>query len=144
MQAARSLPKSWPLAPLQITALLAWRQFGWRLYGKLGVDFREKGAATRMRKALQRNAFVTVLKINVMFLVRMLFSGKAGCCWGCALGKLIAVGVRNVQCCVPGAGGASCSLMCCTGTAGRPQCCAQLGRSLLLHCVPRMPLLCSR
>ncbi|PRW44254.1 3-phosphoshikimate 1-carboxyvinyltransferase isoform A [Chlorella sorokiniana] len=51
-----------------ITAVLAWRQFGWRLYGKLGVDFREKGAASRMRKALQRNAYVTVLKINVMFL----------------------------------------------------------------------------
>ncbi len=50
--------------------MLAWRQFGWRLYGKLGVDFREKGAASRMRKALQRNAYVTVLKINVMFLVR--------------------------------------------------------------------------
>lgn len=58
-----------PRSP-QITAVLAWRQFGWRLYGKLGVDFREKGAASRMRKALQRNAYVTVLKINVMFLVR--------------------------------------------------------------------------
>lgn len=89
-EAARSPPKSWTLAPLQITALLAWRQFGWRLYGKLGVDFREKGAATRMRKALQRNAFITVLKINVMFLVRMLCAGKAGCCWvlRCAMCRL--------------------------------------------------------
>lgn len=59
----------YPLCALQICAVLSWRQFGWRLYGKLGVDFREKGAASRMRKALQRNAYVTLLKLNVMLLV---------------------------------------------------------------------------
>lgn len=61
--------------------MLAWRQFGWRLYGKLGVDYREKGAAMRMRKALQRNAYVTLLKVNVMLLVRCgcMARWRAGC-----------------------------------------------------------------
>lgn len=54
-----------------VVAILAWREFGWRLYGKLGVDYREKGAATKMRHALQRNAYVTVLKITAMLLVVM-------------------------------------------------------------------------
>jgi hypothetical protein len=32
---------------MQIVAILAYREFGWRLYSKLGVDFREKGAADK-------------------------------------------------------------------------------------------------
>ncbi|KAL4428326.1 hypothetical protein ABPG75_002415 [Micractinium tetrahymenae] len=52
-------------------AVFAWREFGWRLYGKLGVDYREKGAAKKMRHALQRNAYVTILKITAMLLVVM-------------------------------------------------------------------------
>lgn len=39
-------PSAWP-RPLQVVAILAWREFGWRLYGKLGVDYREKGAAKK-------------------------------------------------------------------------------------------------
>ena len=31
----------------QFVAVLAYRQFGWRLYSKLGVDFREKGASQK-------------------------------------------------------------------------------------------------
>ena len=34
-------------ACLQFVAVLAYRQFGWRLYSKLGVDYREKGAAEK-------------------------------------------------------------------------------------------------
>lgn len=75
--------------------MLAWRQFGWRLYGKIGCDFREKGAASRMRKALQRNAFVTVLKINAMFLVRRLLRL---CCKQCGVQGLRVRGT----CCVCG------------------------------------------
>ena len=40
-------PSASACCPLQILAVLAYRQFGWRLYSKLGVDFREKGAAGR-------------------------------------------------------------------------------------------------
>lgn len=76
-----SAPPLLPCPSLQIFAVLSWRQFGWRLYCKLGVDFREKGAAGKMRKALQRNAFVTLLKINAMFLVRR--CARCGCCGLC-------------------------------------------------------------
>lgn len=67
---------------MQLFAALSWREFGWRLFGKLGVDFREKGAAVKMRRALQRNAYVTLLKINAMLLVRNGGSGPGGQrCW---------------------------------------------------------------
>lgn len=57
---------------------MAWRQFGWRLYGKLGVDYREKGAAAKMRKALQRNAYVTLLKVNAVLLVSLTAACRKG------------------------------------------------------------------
>ncbi|KAL4858866.1 Mitogen-activated protein kinase kinase kinase dlk-1 [Chlorella vulgaris] len=52
-----------------IVAGMAYREFGWRLYSKLGVDYREKGAADKMRVAILRNSYATLLKVTTMLLL---------------------------------------------------------------------------
>eukprot|EP00890_Picochlorum_soloecismus_P005201 jgi/Picsp_1/5682/NSC_03041-R1_protein kinase domain containing protein len=52
-----------------ITALISCRQFGWRLYSRLGVDFRRPDAKLVQRMALQANLFNTLIKLDFVFLV---------------------------------------------------------------------------
>ena len=49
--------------------MLASREFGWRLLGKLGVDARVRGSGRRLALALLRNAYTTVAKLDLMMLV---------------------------------------------------------------------------
>lgn len=54
---------------MQITALISCRQFGWRLYSRLGVDFRRPDAKLVQRMALLANLFNTLVKLDFVFLV---------------------------------------------------------------------------
>ena len=51
-------------------ALLTWRDFGWRLHSRLGVDFRRKGATQRRHVYSAQAVFVTLIKFDVMWEVR--------------------------------------------------------------------------
>ena len=51
----------------QLLALLTWRDFGWRLHSRLGVDFRRKGASERRRLHSAQAIFVTLVKFDVMW-----------------------------------------------------------------------------
>ena len=52
-------------------ALLTWRDFGWRLHSRLGVDFRRKGATQRRHVYSAQAVFVTLIKFDVMWEVRL-------------------------------------------------------------------------
>lgn len=52
-----------------LTSLLACRQFGWRLYSRLGIDYRQKGAARMQRLALVAHTFNAVVKLDFIFLI---------------------------------------------------------------------------
>lgn len=54
----------------QVLALLTWRDFGWRLHSRLGVDFRRKGATERRHVYSAQAVFVTLVKFDVMWEVR--------------------------------------------------------------------------
>jgi hypothetical protein len=47
--------------------LLTWRDFGWRLHSRLGVDFRRKGAIERRHVYSAQAVFVTLIKFDVMW-----------------------------------------------------------------------------
>lgn len=49
-------------------AALSYRQFGWRLLSKLGVDHRRQGSELRWRMVMWRNAYSTVVKLSLMML----------------------------------------------------------------------------
>lgn len=53
-----------------VLASLAYRQFGWRLYAKLGVDYRQRDAEGRARAGVLTNAFYALVKLDLMMLVR--------------------------------------------------------------------------
>ena len=53
-------------------ALLTWRDFGWRLHSRLGVDFRRKGAIKRRHVYSAQAVFVTLIKFDVMWEVRLM------------------------------------------------------------------------
>lgn len=50
-----------------MVALLTWRDFGWRLHSRLGVDFRRKGATERRHVYSAQAIFVTLVKFDVMW-----------------------------------------------------------------------------
>ena len=52
-----------------LAAGLACRQFGWRLYSRLGVDYRQKGADKLQRLALLAHSFNALVKLDFIFLV---------------------------------------------------------------------------
>ena len=54
----------------QVLAMLTWRDFGWRLHSRLGVDFRHRGAKERGRVYSAQAVFVTLIKFDVMWEVR--------------------------------------------------------------------------
>ena len=49
---------------------MSYRQFGWRLLSKLGVDYRKQGSEKRMLLAVVQNAYTTCVKLDVLLLVR--------------------------------------------------------------------------
>lgn len=51
---------------LQMLAFLSWRNFGWRLHSRLGVDFRKKGAEVRRRMYTYQDIYVTIFKLDFM------------------------------------------------------------------------------
>ena len=59
----------------QVLALVTWRDFGWRLHSRLGVDFRRKGATERRHVYSAQAVFVTLVKFDVMWEVRKLAGG---------------------------------------------------------------------
>lgn len=63
-----------------VCALISCRQFGWRLYSRLGVDFRRPGAINIQRLAFIANLFNALVKLDFVFLVVL-----------CALGINVAV-----------------------------------------------------
>jgi hypothetical protein len=65
-------------------SLVSCRAFGWRLYSRLGVDFRRPGARKVMRVAFIANVFNTLLKFDFILLVVF-----------CALGITISVEGRE-------------------------------------------------
>ena len=74
----------------QILAVFAYRQFGWRLLSKFGVDYRRRGSEGRMEMAMLRNTFFTAAKLNLMLAVcralgRALLHSSAPFCerWPC-------------------------------------------------------------
>lgn len=54
---------------VQVAALISCREFGWRLYSKVGVDYRQKGAAGLQHLALIANGFNALVKLDFAFLV---------------------------------------------------------------------------
>ena len=52
--------------PPQFLAFLSWREFGWRLHSRLGVDFRKKGAEVRRRLYSYQDIYVTLIKLDFM------------------------------------------------------------------------------
>jgi len=52
-----------------LLALLSCRQFGWRLYSRLGVDYRQKGADKLQRLAFVAHAFNALVKLDCIFLI---------------------------------------------------------------------------
>ncbi|KAL4522997.1 hypothetical protein Ndes2526A_g07715 [Nannochloris sp. 'desiccata'] len=52
-----------------LVALLSCRQFGWRLYSRLGVDYRQKGAEKLQRLAFVAHAFNALVKLDSIFLI---------------------------------------------------------------------------
>jgi hypothetical protein len=67
-----------------ICALISCRQFGWRLYSRLGVDFRRPGAINIQRLAFIANLFNALVKLDFAFLVVV-----------CALGINVSVEERE-------------------------------------------------
>lgn len=55
---------------MQLLALRTYLQFGWRIYGRLAVDYRKKDAQDRRRLYLGSCINSTVLKLDMQFLVR--------------------------------------------------------------------------
>ena len=45
---------------------MTWRDFGWRLHSRLGVDFRKKGAEARRRLYSFQDIYVTLIKLDLM------------------------------------------------------------------------------
>lgn len=56
----------WYGAVPQTLAFLSWRNFGWRLHSRLGVDFRKKGAEVRRRMYTYQDIYVTIFKLDFM------------------------------------------------------------------------------
>ena len=52
-----------------LVALLSCRQFGWRLYSRLGVDYRQKGADKLQRLAFVAHAFNALVKLDSIILI---------------------------------------------------------------------------
>ena len=52
-----------------ISAFWSCREFGWRLYSRLGVDYRRKGAEGLQRLAWVAHAFNALVKLDLIFLV---------------------------------------------------------------------------
>jgi len=50
----------------QVLAYMTWRDFGWRLHSRLGVDFRKKGAEARRRLYSFQDIYVTLIKLDLM------------------------------------------------------------------------------
>lgn len=69
---------------MQVVALISCREFGWRLYSRLGIDFRRPGAKYIQRIALYANTFNTIMKLDFVFLVVL-----------CALGINISIEGRD-------------------------------------------------
>lgn len=56
---------------LIVAAAVSARQFGWRLYSRLNVDHRNKGAESLQRLALVADAFNTLVKLDMAFIVTL-------------------------------------------------------------------------
>ena len=54
---------------LVVAASFACRGFGWRMYSKLGVDYRRKDAGRLLRLGLLVNLFNTLVKLDLVFVV---------------------------------------------------------------------------
>lgn len=67
----------------QVLALLTWRDFGWRLHSRLGVDFRQRGARERRRLHSAQAVFVTLIKFDVMWEVRISTRLGSSCVFAC-------------------------------------------------------------
>ena len=74
-------------------ALLTWRDFGWRLHSRLGVDFRRKGASERRRLHSAQAIFVTLVKFDVMWEVsRFVVMYICGLMWRSAAAAVTTLG----------------------------------------------------
>lgn len=60
---------------LIVAAAVSARQFGWRLYSRLNVDHRNKGAESLQRLALVADAFNTLVKVDMAFIVTLIAVG---------------------------------------------------------------------
>ena len=58
--------KLWCAISRQVLAYMTWRDFGWRLHSRLGVDFRKKGAEARRRLYSFQDIYVTLIKLDLM------------------------------------------------------------------------------
>ena len=56
---------------VQYLAIRSYQQFGWRIYSRLAVDFRKKDAQARRRLYLGSNTYLTLLKLDFQFNVRL-------------------------------------------------------------------------
>ncbi len=75
---------------------MTWRDFGWRLHSRLGVDFRKKGAEARRRLYSFQDIYVTLIKLDLMCVGALSGRVKSHICC-CASPQLSRISERRTQ-----------------------------------------------